>query len=92
MHLYMFVSLLSHVHCTQKNTRSVSEAAALGPHYLTTQHKTKKVLCPKQPNVNPLLRSAIPFSTKRIPGQQSRPRALIKLRFACSYRSAEKPV
>lgn len=65
IHLCVFVSLLSHVQHTHTKTHGQSVPPSL---HLTTQHKTKQVLSPEQPNVNPhssSLRSPSPGSPQK---------------------------
>lgn len=86
---------------TQKHMASQSVTASYRPYppprtppHLTTPHSTKQVLSPEQPNVNPLLRTALPFPgspQKRLPGQQSRLRGFIKSSFASLYCPTEGP-
>lgn len=88
MDLYVFVSLH-----TKKHMASQSLLAEAPPP-LVTQHKTKQVLSPEQPNVNPPPPHCTPLlqlSTKRLPGQQSRLRGFIKLSFASLYCPIEGP-
>lgn len=53
MHQYVFVSPLSHVQRTHRNTWPVSHCEPPPLTHPATQNKTKQVLSPEQPNVNP---------------------------------------
>lgn len=66
MHLWVF-SLTCRSHT---KTHGQSVKASLSPRYLTTRSKQNKFLSPGQPNVNPLLRTALGKDPKTVSAEQ----------------------